>query len=359
MSLGMFRVPLGALSLLFLASCPPRQSGPVSVPSVRPVVAVHTTSVSPPPVSPSPGPRANLPRLEGFRCPVSFDDADVILARVADVTITACDVAIASVRATREGRAVPSYRHLLDELVSEVLLAHEAVARGLDRETVTARRLRETLAASVVRQEAMAAIAPSLPTEETIVRYYEEHRNEFTTEERVHLREIVLDNESRARETLRDAATIPFETLVLERTISREGKRDHGDLGFVFRGGNDRVPRAVAEAGFALSQPGEIYPEPIRVETTVFVGRRRRPRRRVTWHVIQLLSRIPATTVPFEQAARMIQFRLVHPLYESARRSVRDALLDDLRRNRSVTIDTRALRAVRLHLGRSARQASR
>src|SRR5262249_14563630 len=155
---------------------------------------------------------------------------------------------------------------------------------------------------ALVRVVARDGARDARPDDATVARYYAAHQEEFQAPEWVHLREIVLSTEAEARGAIRDAATVPFEALGRERTQSPAGARDAGDLGLVPRAGNDRVPRVVAEAGFAIDEPGGIYPEPVRAEGTVLVGRRQRPRHRVTYHVVQLLGRAPAAIVPPDDA---------------------------------------------------------
>jgi hypothetical protein len=339
----MARGPFAPLALFALAACAPMTGAPARASHVGATPAARDAAS---PVAQRP--RPDLPRVEGLACPIAFDDADVVLARVGDVTLTACDVAVAAARNIREGRPALPPREILRELVADAMLADEARARGLERDPSVARRVRETLAAGVVRAEALAAARDALPSEEDVARYYEAHRADFTISERVHLREVVLADEARARATLRDAAIVPFETLVAERSTAPEARRDQGDLGLVPREGNDRVPRAVAEAGFALAEPGAVHPEPIRVETTEYVGRRRRPRTRVSWHVVQLLARVPERTLPLEDVARIIRHRLAHRSYEAAREAVRARLLTEARTAHPPTIHEPALRRTRV-----------
>jgi parvulin-like peptidyl-prolyl isomerase len=343
----MLRSFLGPLALLTLATCAPvtgvpaRAPHPSAGPSAPAPLATDEPEVRP---------RPDLPRAEGVQCPVAFEDADVILARVGTVTLTACDLAVAAVRATREGRPPLPPRVLLDELVADALLADEARNRGLDGDPVTRERVRETLAAALVRHETLATMRHTLPSDEAVARYYEQRASEFTTGERVHLRAIVLDDLTRARETIRDAASVPFETLVAERSVAPEARRDHGDLGLVPREGTDRVPPAVAEAGFALEAPGTVHPEPIRIETTEYIGRRRRPHTRVRWYVIQLLSRRPESVLPLVQAAPTIRFRLAWRAYDTARQTMRARLLSEARETQRVELSDAALRRVRVRV---------
>jgi len=272
-----------------------------------------------------------LPRVDGRVCSVAFADANVILARVADVTITACDVVVALRRAAREGRSPMSRATALRELVADALMARAAIDRQLEREPTTVRRIDDLLASALLNDRAMDAMRGALPDATEVRRYYDTHTDEFNSPERAHLREIVLADEESARRAIRDAATTPFDALVRERTTTAAGRRDEGDLGLVPRGGSDRVPRGLADAGFAIVDPGGVHPEPIRVETLERVGRRHRERTVVAWHVVQLLGRLPAERVPFTIAGPRISHRLTFQRFATARAAAREALLQQLR----------------------------
>src|SRR5206468_3707780 len=100
---------IAAASVAALARCPPAPTGPERAR----VEATHQAAREVRPRS------VVLPRASGEPCPVAFPDADVVLARAGDVTITACDVAVAAALATREGRAALSPRERLAEILDE------------------------------------------------------------------------------------------------------------------------------------------------------------------------------------------------------------------------------------------------
>jgi parvulin-like peptidyl-prolyl isomerase len=290
----------------------------------------------------------SLERIAGAVCPIAFADANVVLARVGDVTITACDLVVARERDRREGRTLRDDRDMLSALVDEALLANEARARQLDSAPDVARRVDETLANVLVRTDALADVRHELPDDAAVQHYYDTHRDEFAVPEMVHLRLIVVASESAAREIIAASANTTFDALVSRSIDDATGRRDGGDLGWVPEGGNDRVAASIAQAGFALTEPGSVAQSPVRVVVTVLVGRHHRPRSQTRWHVIELLERRPASVTPFNEAAPSIRHRLSYGRFDSARRAAHDRLVAATRHASPPEIQSAALRRVRL-----------
>lgn len=285
--------------------------------------------------------------VNASRCPLSFDDADVELARVGGQPITACDVALVSMTALREGGAPLTPREALARAVREATFAQEASARGLDREADVQERLQRTLADGVARDAARRAFVA--PERATIQRYFDEHRAEFDRAARVHVRAVVLESERAAREAIRAlAAGADFAELARSRSVIAGAQRDEGDLGLVTEEGSELVPRAVAQRAFALTEFAAVDPEPVRVEVTVLVGRRRRPQTRVRFFVVQRLERIDAEPATLDGVARRIAFRLSLSGFRAALVRARAELLAAAQTTDPVSIDARALTRVAL-----------
>jgi peptidyl-prolyl cis-trans isomerase C len=334
--------------LLPIAACAPMMgpSGPSSG-AVTPQPAPSVSHAHDERDASTPQAVGSLEHAANVDCPVAFDHADAILARVGDVVITACDVALADRNDRREGLSVRTPREILRGLVDDAVLAAAARAQSLDRESAVEREVRGVLADALVQSETRRRMAASLPDEAAMRAYYDAHTAEFTSEERVHLREIVLASEAEARDVLREAANTPFETLVT-RSRSPDASRDQGDLGLVPRGGNDRVAASIASAGFALGEPQSWAPEPIRVERNVPVGRHGRTRREITWDVVQYLGTVPARTLSFDEARDAIRHRMIFGRMQAERASVRNELVSRARSSADVHIETRAIQRVHL-----------
>lgn len=287
-------------------------------------------------------------------CPLSFADADVELARVGGLAITACDVALYSLASLREGGAPLSAREALGRVVLEAAFAREAEARAGLLDEASRDRLDRTLADAVVREAARRAFVA--PSRGEIERYFAAHRAEFDREPRVHVRAIAVDSERRARQVVRELqAGASFEHIAAERSVLNGARRDEGDLGLTTIEGNDLVPRAVAQRAFALAEFGAIDPEPVRVEVQERVGRRRRVRTRGRWFVVQRLERVEAEAATVESVARRIAFRLGSSSWRDALLRQRAEVLERARAVDPVTIDERALRTVSIQSAPAAR----
>jgi parvulin-like peptidyl-prolyl isomerase len=289
-----------------------------------------------------------------------FADADVELARVDGVAITACDVALFSLTALREGSAPLSAREALARAVREATFAREAEARPGLVDQASSDRIDRTLADAVIRDAARRVYVA--PTRAEIERYFAAHRADFDREARVHVRAIAVLHESSARALIRQLqAGAPFEHVAAEHSVLDGARRDEGDLGLVTIEGNDIVPRAVAQRAFALTEYGAIDPVPVRVEVRVQerVGRRRRVRTRVRWYVVQRLERIEPEVATLESAARRIAFLLGTSSWREALLRQRAEVLDRARAVDSVSIDEHALRWVSIRRAPAAATAAR
>ncbi len=354
--------PLLVLALVSLARCAPSPRAIVAASSAQSAGATsRTIAATDDPRDAQPHPRDTAPtpllRVQNApQCPLSFADADVELARVSGVAITACDVALLSIASLREGGAPLSARQALARAVLDAAFAREASARPGLLDDETRERVDRTLSDAVVRDAARAVFIA--PDRASIERYFNEHRAELDREARVHVRAIGVESESSARAIVRELqAGAPFERLAAERSSLSGARRDEGDLGLCTVEGSEVVPRTVAQRAFALGEFGAIDPEPVRVETTVRVGRRRRPRTTVRWYVVQRLERTEAEPATLEGAARRIAFRLGSSAWREALLRQRGEVLTRARAQDPVTIDDRALRSVTVRVERAAPRA--
>lgn len=256
-------------------------------------------------------------------CPLTLDDPGLVLARVGDAVITACDLAVASAQRTRAGLAGDDRRDLLRGLVDEALLAAEAQARGLN--PPAAARL---LAEALIRQEAHAAIARRRPDDDDFARYLRDHPDAAVREARVHLRHLVLGTEAEARaaiDALRAGAT--FEEL-LPRSIDPLASRDAGDLGLLTREGAAGVPAEVVAAGFAIATDGAVADAPVR-SLRAATSRGRRGRREPSserWHVVQRLGFVPEARLSDGELRDRVTLRILRDRYAAARAEARATL---------------------------------
>ncbi len=280
------------------------------------------------------------------RCPVETARADVVVARVAGVGLTVCDVALRAWRRTREGLPPMSARALVDELLAEegaAALAREADRGGSDQAVA------EALAEGLLRAEALAAL--TTPDDAAVARWYAAHADDFQRPARVRARWLVLRTQAAALTAgaaLRSGAA--FEDL-LGQSIDPLRARDHGDLGELRR---EEVPAAVGsaavEAAFALTEDGAVTERPVRVTitTTVVVRRRARARRVAGWAVVQRLGRREAEALPLESVRRRVLHRMMRERYEHAREAARTRWEERVRAQVEAAIDARGLEQVRV-----------
>lgn len=285
-------------------------------------------------------------------CPLSLDDPGLVLARVGDTVLTACDLAVARVQRERAGLTGHDLPRILRELVDDALLAEEARARGL-----TSPSAARALAEALIRREARAALELRRPDDATVERHIREHPEMGVREERVHLRHLVFTTEAEAHAVitaLREGAR--FEDF-LSRSIDPLAARDAGDLGLLTPAGATGVPRAVLEAGLSLTTDGAVAEEPVRgfmelQDTSQRSARRRsrRARRVEVWHVVQRLERVPEERLPDAELRARAALRLLRERYVSARNAARAMLATEAARRASASILEAVLARVRLRL---------
>ena len=248
---------------------------------------------------------------------------------------TEFEAAIKSIEA-RERRAVPTeqrdsvYRGVLDDLVAYRLLKQEAKQRqiavpdtdvdarlaqlkkqfgseanfqtALKSQNMTAARLREdTRTDLLVNKLLEQEVTPKIQVKPADVsEFYEKNPDKFKQPEAAHAAHILImvppdadpakkaALKARAEEALA-AAKAGQDFATLAKKYSQDGSAQHGgDLGFFPKG--QMVP-AFDQAAFAM-QPGQISGL---VET------------QFGYHIIKMIERRPARTVPFPEVAAQIQ----------------------------------------------------
>ncbi len=243
----------------------------------------------------------------------------------------------------REGaRLPPLLRHQFESragrkelaisLVDKRLLADEALRRKLQDDPEIQRQVRELqerlAVQALLAAEEKAAPAPGEPEERA---FYESHKGDFATPERVHVRRILLAAPAgpargaalvRARAILSKArAGESFEALAAQGDGPEKSKG--GDLGVLARG--DPADPAIEAAAFALQKPGELS-APIESREGVAL--------------LQLVEKLPARLPSFEESRAQIREKML-PL---RKRQSFDRLRDRLRKDSGVHIDEGALR---------------
>ncbi len=227
-----------------------------------------------------------------------------VVARVGDRMITLADYKRylernAGTDLSQVGPEVSSA--MLDQYVEEIVLSEYAAAHGVEipAEQI-ASAVRNDAGATVIekrddmrRERLIATISADVPARSDLeVRaYYDQHAGEFRTGEEVHVRQILVHDETVADDIeQRLKRGTSFETLSGEFSLAPNAKKG-GEIGFVARG---QLPKMFEDEIFAL-KPGGIS-SVIRTESS--------------FHIFKVDERRAAGTVDLQTATPVIRERL-------------------------------------------------
>jgi peptidyl-prolyl cis-trans isomerase C len=224
------------------------------------------------------------------------------------------------------------YHHVLDELIAIILLQQDAKAQGItasDQEVqqmlaarkqnfpneeaykkalaqagITEEKLREQARDTIsVQKYVQTRLAPQATVSDQAVKdFYEKNKGQMNVPERFHLRHILVMVDPKATPADREKAKQKaqdllkrvqggedFAKVATEASDDPSSKGRGGDIGLVAKG---QSPPAFEAAAFALKKPNELSPV---VESSF------------GYHIIQLLERMPPSTVPYEQVKGRIE----------------------------------------------------
>ncbi len=190
---------------------------------------------------------------------------------------------------------------LLDQYVEEVVLSEYAASHGVEipaEKIATA--VRNDAGATVVekrdemrRQKLISDIATEVaqPPDDQVKAYYEAHPGEFKSDEELHVRQILVHDESLANDiAAKLKAGTPFEELSAAHSLAPNAKKG-GDIGYVSRG---ELPKRFEDEIFAL-QPGHVS-NVIQTDNS--------------FHIFKVDDRRPAGTIDLQTAAPVIREKL-------------------------------------------------
>jgi len=227
-----------------------------------------------------------------------------VVARVGDRMITLADFKRYLERNTgtdlaQMGPEVASA--MLDQYVEEVILSEYAAAHGVEisAEKIAA-AVRNDAGATVIekrddmrRQKLISDLSADTapPTDGEVRAYYQQHAAEFHTAEEVHVRQILVHDETTAdniEEKLKKG--LPFEDLSSQYSLAPNAKKG-GEIGYVSRG---ELPKMFEDEIFAL-KPGSVSPV-IRTDSS--------------FHIFKVDEKRPPGVVDIQSAAPVIRERL-------------------------------------------------
>jgi parvulin-like peptidyl-prolyl isomerase len=255
------------------------------------------------------------------------------VARFDGQQITADELAARLARLPPRERArlsTETRRAALDRIVRFELLSQEAVREGLasDPEVVTA-------AKRVMVQKLLARITPPAPTEAEIADYFQEHASLFSRPAQVRLAQLVVkgkDAAPRAEKLRAEAARLaPSDTAGFLALSARAGTpQPERELRYSTQEAlAARFGPAAAQAAFSLEGEGALSPP---IEGTDGV------------HVFRLLGKTRALSLTLEQ----VRPRIVAVLSAQKRQQATDAKVAELSRKAGLTVDEKALEAVKV-----------
>ena len=190
---------------------------------------------------------------------------------------------------------------LLDQYVEEIILSEYAASHGVE---VPADRIaaavRSDPGSTVMekrdqmrREKLMAEVSTEVGTagDADVRAYYDSHPAEFRSGEEVHVRQILVHDESLANDILdklRHGAS--FDDMSSQYSLAPNAKKG-GDIGYVSRG---ELPKMFEDEIFSL-KPGSIS-DPIRTESS--------------FHIFRVDDRRPPGVIDIQTAAPVIREKL-------------------------------------------------
>ena len=129
---------------------------------------------------------------------------------------------------------VEQKRYILSELLQQQVLAQEAIRRNLDKDKEVVEALKN-LKNTILVQALITREAENITvTDQEVKAFYDANPEEFTLPYQWHIREIVVPNESQAKEILVELNQgASFAEIAKERSVSKSAAQE-GDLGLLY-----------------------------------------------------------------------------------------------------------------------------
>ncbi len=268
-----------------------------------------------------------------------------VLARVGDVTITLGDYVAALDHMDQFDRlryqSPERRKELLSEMIDVELLAHEATAKGYDKDPIAQQELRAILRDALLKDSRKGVPDPSEIPDDEVRAYYDAHVADYKDPERRRLSLIVLHDESAAKSVLEQAkkgTAADWGALVRDKSIDGQAKANvpvdlAGDFGMVSppgdsRGDNPRVPDEVRAAIFEVSKVNDVLDRVVKSADK--------------FYVVRLTQKSDSHERTFAEAERSVRVKLA----QDKMRAKDEETLAALRTQFPVQIDDKALEQV-------------
>jgi peptidyl-prolyl cis-trans isomerase C len=213
-------------------------------------------------------------------------------------------------------RDVNSRRQILSSLIDQEVLVGEASHEKLDqdqtyRDALNAFR-KQYLASRVLEKNLSSKLNDSAAH-----KYYDSNKNKYSTEE-VHAQHILVADEEKAREVMKEAKApgADFQALAEKISIDPSAKNNRGDLGYF---GRDRMVSEFTDAAFAAGN-GEIV-GPVKTA--------------YGYHIIKVIDKKPGKPLAYADVELRVKNELQKQLTEN--------YVGKLRKQAKVEINEKAL----------------
>ena len=157
-------------------------------------------------------------------------------------------------------------KEIVEELVVEKLIYLRAIEQGVHLDP----RIQKMVVQTFLKDEVFKDVRNSKITEEELIAYYDEHKDEFTVPERRHLKHMLVkprkaDGEDRAgararaemiHGDLQGAGLKDWNALSARHSDGSHANRAGGDYGLIRNGPRPGLDPKVIEATFAMAAPG-------------------------------------------------------------------------------------------------------
>lgn len=214
-------------------------------------------------------------------------------------------------------------KELADDQVRNELFYEGAEKLGYGKDPQVVRFVEQTFVQMFIRKEFEQAVTPDAIPEEQVVRYYENHPDEFRRPEMRRARHILVGSKAEAEEILqllKSGKSQSFRELAKEKSLDAETKLRGGDLLYFTQDGAlvgkpdaEAIDTTLAKTAFELQKTGDLS-KPLDLGD----GK---------WSVLELTGIRPEKVQTAEQASAAIRRKL----WREEREGALDKLMNDLR----------------------------
>jgi peptidyl-prolyl cis-trans isomerase C len=248
-------------------------------------------------------------------------DQNTVVATIGSHSITEADLTFAAEDMAQDLAQLPPDERrafLVRILIDMKVMAEAAREAGMDKTETFAQRLEyleeRALRRAYFNDEIVAGV-----TEEAARAEYDKFAAEYTPEDEVHARHILVEEEAKANELKAELDKgADFAKLAAENSID-PGAANGGDLGFFGKG---MMVAPFEEAAFALVNAGDVS-APVQSQ--------------FGWHIIKLEEKRQSAPPTFEQVAGQIQQQLMMTTFNDKVSTLMDG--------QEITINDEALKA--------------